>query len=61
MSKFEINYEHEIDYNQKIDLEIRLAVKPNTVDYQAMLDAIDLLDKIAQKYLSPKSSATKVK
>ena len=52
MSKFELNYKEEVDYEEKIDLEIRLKIKPDTEDYQTILDAVDALDKVAQKYLS---------
>lgn len=50
MAKFELNYKQSQDYDDKVDLEIRLKVRPTQEDYKTMLDAIELLDKIAKVY-----------
>ena len=51
MVKFELEYNHTNDYDNKITLEIRLKTRPDKDDYQSMLDAIDTLSKLQSKYL----------
>lgn len=51
MSKFELNYKHAADYENKVELEIRLQTRPTQTDYKKMLDAIEVLNEIGQKYV----------
>jgi hypothetical protein len=60
MSVFELNYSQEISYNEKVELEVKLKVKPTKVDMDAMLDALDTIQEFADKYLTKKIPAFKV-
>lgn len=53
MARFEVHYRHEIDYDDRIVLEIKLRRRPSKEDYQSMLTAIETLDKLREKYLEP--------
>lgn len=51
MAKFELNYKHSKDYDEKVELEIRLQSRPTQTDYKKMLDAIETLNEVAKKYV----------
>lgn len=51
MAKFELHYNHQAEYEHKVEVDIRLQVRPTQADYKDMLDAIDVLDKVAKKYV----------
>lgn len=59
MAKFELNYAHEITYEEKLVVEIRLQTRPDQTDYLSMLEAIDKLDEIRKKYLPAKKEEPK--
>lgn len=51
MAKFEVNYKHTAEYDSKVELEIRLQTRPTQTDYKKILDAIETLNEVAQKYV----------
>lgn len=51
MAKFQVEYKHRIDYEEQVELDIRLASRPTKEDYQTILDAISKLDEVAKKYI----------
>ena len=51
MAKFQIEYKHRIDFEEQVELDIRLASRPSKEDYQTILDAISKLDEVAKKYI----------
>lgn len=51
MAKFELNYDQTLGYSNKVIVNIALETRPTKVEYQDMLDAIETLHKISQKYL----------
>lgn len=52
MAKFEVHYNQYIDYDNKVEADIRLASRPTKEEYQEILDAIETLNQIAQKYVT---------
>lgn len=60
-AKFELNYQHEADYSNKVVVEIRLTRRPGTEVYKKMIAAINELDTIAQGYIKipPPTKETK--
>ena len=62
MAKFEISYNQSVDYDEKVEVDIRLNKRPDKEEYQTILDAIETLDKIAKKYVVvPPVTTTKEK
>ena len=59
MSDFTLSYDYTNDYNNKIELDIRLTVAPNEEDYKCMLDCIENLKELSDKYLSDKKQEAK--
>lgn len=51
MSDFKLNYKQEVDYYNKVELNIELRVKPSKVDMDAVLDALETIEDFANKYL----------
>lgn len=51
MTNFELKFERGTDYDNKIELNIRLLIKPSVEDSKAILDSIDTLNGFANKYL----------
>jgi hypothetical protein len=51
MAKFELHYNQSASYENKVEVDIRLETRPTKVEYQDMLDAIETLNKVAQKYV----------
>lgn len=51
MAKFEVHYKQSASYEEKVEIDICLSQRPDKEEYQSMLDAIDTLNKIAQKYV----------
>ena len=60
MAKFELNYKHSKDFSEKVELEIRLEKRPLQSDYKKMLEAIDILNEVAQKYVKIPPAEKKV-
>lgn len=58
MAKFELHYTHNISYDNKMEVDIRLQKRPTKTDYQTMVDAIALIDGLREKYL-PKDAEVK--
>lgn len=54
MAAFEIKYELGLDYENKVELDIRLATKPDSEDIIELLTAIETLDTFAKKNLDLK-------
>lgn len=50
-AKFELNYNHQAEYDNKVVVEIKLQRRPGAENYKKMLAAINELDKIAQMYV----------
>jgi len=61
MSKFALDYTRKADYDDKVELEIRLQTRPTQTDYKKMLDAIETLAEIGRKYVKipPAEKASK--
>lgn len=51
MAKFETHYVQSASYDEKVEVDIRLSQRPTKEDYQNILDAIETLNKVAQKYV----------
>jgi len=51
MAKFELHYNQSVGYDDKVEIDIRLESRPTKAEYQEMLDAIETLNKVAQKYV----------
>lgn len=51
MAKFELYYNQNASYENKVEVDIRLETPPTKTEYQDMLDAIETLNKVAQKYV----------
>lgn len=54
MAKFELNYNHG-DYGKRIVLSVELSIRPSKEDYQTILDAVEKLSQIQEKYLPIKN------
>ena len=52
MPEFELKYNSEVSYSEKVVLEIKLKTKPEGEDYKNLIDA---LDTFAKKYLTIKA------
>lgn len=50
-AKFELNYQHQAEYDNKVVIEIKLQRRPSSENYKKMLSAINELDTIAQMYV----------
>lgn len=50
-SKFSVEYNHQADYDNKVVVEIRLQRRPSSANYKKILDAIAVLDEVAQMYV----------
>ncbi len=59
MAKFELHYSHEASYESKVEIDIRLNKRPTKEEYQDMLDAIETLNTVAQKYVLIKQTNDK--
>lgn len=53
MTRFSLHYKHREDYDDRIELDINLQVRPKKEDYQKLLDAIKLLDEVRAAYIKP--------
>lgn len=51
MSKFETNYKREVSYSQSVRVDVNLDTRPSQEDYQKILDAMEILGKIADTYI----------
>lgn len=51
MAKFELKLYRGTSYDNQIELDIRLTIKPSAEDSKSILAAIDTLDSFANKYL----------
>lgn len=60
MSKYEVNYSQEEDYYNKVELQIKLTVKPSAEDSALIQSAIETLEDIADKYLFQKNPVVAV-
>ena len=60
MPTFELKYELEVSYSEKVRVEVCLKAKPDSADYKDLTDAIDTLDKFAKKYLTIKAPSGKI-
>jgi len=54
MAVFELKYELGIEYDNKVELDIRLKTKPSSEDNIELLTALETLDSFARKYLDLK-------
>lgn len=61
MAKFELHYRHELSYDNKMEIDIRFEKWPDKEDYQTLLDAIEKLDSLREKYLPTVKSDNKDK
>lgn len=59
MARFELRYQHEVDYDQRITLEIKLEKRPSAEKYKLMREAIEKLDEIRVAYLPDKPKEVK--